>query len=92
MRCRWVWTLVLMAAALLSFASWGGRAQGPARRTWEYKVVVEQYGAQPATLSEQRMNQLGAEGWELVDTRVVTIQQAGGGAQYRTDYHFKRVR
>lgn len=89
---RSLWVLGLAIVALLSFASWGGRAQGPQRKTWEYKVMVEQYGAQPAKLSEQRINQLGAEGWELVDTRVVTIQQAGGGTQYRTDYHFKRAR
>ena len=54
-------------------------------------MVVEQYGAQPATLGEQQMNKLGAEGWELVDTRVVPFQHAGA-TQYRTDYHFKRAR
>ena len=54
--------------------------------------MVEQFGATPPTLSEQRMNQLGAEGWELGDTRVVTIQKPSGGADYRNDYHFKRAR
>jgi hypothetical protein len=91
MKSRSLWAVGLVFVALLSFGNWGGKAQTPQRKTWEYKVVVEQYGATPPTLSEQRMNQLGAEGWELVDTRVVTVQQAGG-AQYRTDYHFKRVR
>jgi hypothetical protein len=93
MRYRALLVVILVAAASLSFASWGGRAQGPQRKTWEYKVVVEQYGAQPASLGEQQMNKLGAEGWELVDTRVVPFQlQQGGSTQYRTDYHFKRVR
>ena len=91
MRFKSLLALCLLAVALLSFASWGGKAQGPAWKHWEYKVVVEQYGAQPATLSEQQMNKLGAEGWELVDTRVVPFQHAGG-TQYRTDYHFKRAR
>jgi hypothetical protein len=91
MRYKWLWTLGLVAVALLSFASWGGRAQGPQRKTWEYKVVTEQYGAQPPTMGEQHMNRLGAEGWELVDTRVVVFPQ-GGSTQYRTDYHFKRAR
>lgn len=91
MRHRALWVLGLVVIAVLSFASWGGRAQGPQRKTWEYKVVVEQYGAQPATMSEQQMNKLGAEGWELVDTRVVPFQY-GGATQYRTDYHFKRAR
>ena len=85
--------VISLVVTLLSFASLGGRAQGPQRKTWEYKVVVEQYGAQPATLSEQQMNKLGAEGWELVDTRVVPFQlQQGGSAQYRTDYHFTRAK
>lgn len=91
MRNRSLWVLGLVVIAVLSFASWGGRAQGPQRKTWEYKMVVEQYGAQPATLGEQQMNKLGAEGWELVDTRVVPFQH-GGVTQYRTDYHFKRAR
>jgi len=91
MRYRVLWALSLVIVALLSFASWGGRAQGPQRTIWEYKVVVEQYGAQPATLAEQHMNRLGAEGWELVDTRAVALQQ-GGSTQYRTDHHFKRAR
>ena len=92
MRSKALWVVSLVAVALLSFASSGGRAQGgPQRKTWEYKVVVEQYGAQPATMGEQHLNKLGAEGWELVDTRVVPSQQ-GGGTQYRTDYHFKRAR
>ena len=91
MRNRSLWAVGLVLVALLTFAGWGGKAQTSQRKTWEYKVVVEQFGATPPTLSEQRMNQLGAEGWELVDTRVVTMQQ-GGGTQYRTDYHFKRAR
>lgn len=92
MRHKPLWATGLVLAALLTFSGWGGKAQSPARRTWEYKVVVEQFGATPPSLSEQRMNQLGAEGWELVDTRVVTIHQSAGGTQYRTDYHFKRAR
>jgi hypothetical protein len=61
------------------------------RPVWEYKVVTEQYGAPPPSLSEQQMNRLGAEGWELVDTRVVTFQQ-DGTTRHRTDYHFKRAK
>ena len=91
MKSKSLWAVGLLIVALLSFGNWGGKAQTHQRKTWEYKVVVEQYGAQPATLSEQRLNELGAEGWELVDTRVVPSQH-GGATLDRTDYHFKRVR
>ena len=72
-----MWAAGLVIVALLSFGNWGGKAQTPQRKTWEYNVVVEQYGAQPATLAEQRMNELGAEGWELVDARVVESRRGG---------------
>jgi hypothetical protein len=32
---------------------------------------------QSATISEQHMNKLSAEGWKLVDTRDVPFQQGG---------------
>jgi hypothetical protein len=91
MRYRSLWVLVAVAVALLSFANWGGRAQVSARKNWEYKVVVAQYGASPASLSEEDLNKLGAEGWELVETRSLEFPRGAGG-QYRTDYYFKRLR
>ena len=72
-------------------AGWGGRAQGPARKTWEYKVVTAHYGAQPASINEQELNRLGAEGWELVETRSMALPQ-GSATLHRTDYFFKRLR
>ena len=93
MRFKSLWVVSLLLAALLFAANWGSRAQVPARRTWEYKVVVAQYGAQPASISEQDLNRLGVEGWELVGTRVVESSRAGArDMEYRTDYYFKRVR
>jgi hypothetical protein len=62
-----------------------------ARKTWEYKVVTAQYGAALASLSEQELNGLGAEGWELVETRSLH-SPAGEVTQNRTDYFFKRLR
>ena len=72
-------------------AGWGSRAQVPARKTWEYKVVTAQYGAVPASISEQDLNRLGVEGWELVGTRSIPSPQDKSG-QHRTDYYFKRLR
>ena len=81
---------VLLAAVLFA-SNWGGRAQVPARKTWEYRMVTAQYGAVPASLSEQELNRLGSEGWELVDTR--SLQSKSGEVTLnRTDYFFKRLR
>ncbi|HYO99331.1 MAG TPA: DUF4177 domain-containing protein [Pyrinomonadaceae bacterium] len=91
MRYRILWVASLLLVAVLFAANWGSRAQVPARKSWEYKVVVTQYGAQPASMSEQDLNKLGAEGWELVETRVVESTRARD-REYRTDYFFKRVR
>ena len=92
MRFKSLWVVSLLLVAVLFAANWGSRAQVQGRRTWEYKVVVAQYGAQPASISEQDLNRLGAEGWELVETRVVESTMRAGAREYRTDYYFKRVR
>lgn len=91
MRYRSLWVAGLLLVAVLFAANWGGRAQVSVRKTWEYKVVVTQYGAQPASMSEKDLNRLGAEGWELVETRVVESTKVGD-REYRTDYFFKRAR
>lgn len=91
MRFKSLLLVVLLAGALLFASNMGGRAQVPVRKTWEYKVVTAQYGAVPASLGEGELNRLGAEGWELVDTRSLHFK-AGEVTQDRTDYFFKRLR
>ena len=91
MRFKSLWVIGLLLGAVLFAANWGGRAQVPVRKTWEYKAVTAQYGALPPTVSEQELNRLGAEGWELVESHQVVYPQ-GGTTQHRTDYYFKRVR
>ncbi|HYG79863.1 MAG TPA: DUF4177 domain-containing protein [Pyrinomonadaceae bacterium] len=91
MRFKSVGAFVLLLAAVSFASNWGGRAQVPARKTWEYKAVTAQYGAVPASLGEEEMNRLGAEGWELVDTRSLHFK-VGEVTQNRTDYFFKRLR
>lgn len=46
-----------------------------ARVQWEYKIETD--------INERRMNQLGAQGWELVGFQEITRQS-------RTNYIFKR--
>ena len=91
MRFKAMGVVGLLLAAVLFASNWGGRAQVPARKTWEYRMVTAQYGAVPASLSEQELNRLGAEGWELVDTRSLH-SKAGEATESRTDYFFKRLR
>lgn len=83
----------LVIAALV--AGWGARAQGPALKTWEYKVVTKQHlsvsASAPASLSERELNKLGDDGWELVETRSFSAPQ-GGLVNHQTDYFFKRLR
>lgn len=91
MRFKSIGAVVLLLAAVLFASNWGGRTQVPARKTWEYRMVTAQYGAVPASLNEQELNSLGAEGWELVDTHSLH-SGAGEMIQNRTDYFFKRLR
>ncbi len=52
--------LVIVTIALLGLVGWSGYAQkkSSGRVAWEYKEVI--------SLSEQQVNALGAEGWEMV--------------------------
>jgi hypothetical protein len=72
----------LLIIALLCIFGWAGQAQRQqsTRVVWEYKFVVN-------TLDEQRLNELGAQGWELVqfDPGV-----RGGGGATNESYIFKR--
>jgi hypothetical protein len=58
--------------ALLCFFAWTGYGQGqkagPARQTWEYRVIETPYVESYTSAGEvqQLLNQGGAEGWELI--------------------------
>jgi hypothetical protein len=71
--------LFLIMLVLLALVSWTTRAQGqssnPARQAWQYKIIDDQ-----ANMT-QVMNQLGADGWELV-----TISPS------HNTYVFKRIK
>jgi hypothetical protein len=60
--------LSLVMVVLLALVAWTTRAQGQsgnlARQAWEYKIIDDQ-----ANMT-QVMNQLGADGWELVTISV----------------------
>ena len=54
--------LFLLVVALLCAFGWSGNAQRRSAKptTWEYKALRDQ------DLSDQTLNELGAQGWELV--------------------------
>ena len=54
--------------------------------TWEYKVV---YVPGVRNMSEQTMNNLGAQGWELVTFQAINNE---GGTIGAGNYFFKRAR
>ena len=61
--------LPLLVVALLFLVVWTGYGQGqrlnagPARETWEYDILYNGAGINPAF--QQQLNQRGAQGWEL---------------------------
>jgi hypothetical protein len=59
--------LTLAFVILLCVAGWTGYGQGhnSARPAWEYKTV---WAAQQGFRDPESLNELGAQGWELVST------------------------
>ena len=54
--------LSLIMLVLLALVAWTaqGQSSNPARQAWQYKIIDDQANV------TQVMNQLGADGWELV--------------------------
>lgn len=67
---------LLILACLFGFAFQSRPAQ-----KWEYKV--EYHG----TISEKKLNELGAEGWELASTEI----SIKNGDSNITSFYFKRL-
>jgi hypothetical protein len=61
--------------ALLVLAGWSGYAQpqNAAKTQWDYLVVQ---GVE-ITIREQRLNELGAQGWELVSVTFTCLSNLG---------------
>jgi hypothetical protein len=81
MRDKRYWGLVLVVAvALLCLVGWVQLGQTSSRTAWEYKYV----GQGDNMMAEKQLNELGAQGWELVG--IVPREQQGtvydGGIYY----------
>lgn len=84
-----IWLIVISAALLFGLVGWtsfGQRPQRAPQTTWEYKVV---YVPGIRNASEKAMNELGAQGWELVAFQAINNE---GGTIGAGNYFFKRAR
>jgi len=86
MRTR-IWLVMMVAAVLFGLIGWTGFGQKAQRSTtWEYKVV---YVPGARNLSEEAMNKMGAQGWELITFQPINNE---GGTIGAGNYFFKRAR
>lgn len=71
----------VLIALILAVAGW--TQTKPAHAQWEYKTA--EFALNSST--EQKLNELGAQGWELVSTQARSFS---GGTGNQIIYHFKR--
>lgn len=83
MRLKNLLLLVLAAAALLVVIGWTAQGRGPSRLAWEYqieRVLVSQ--------ESERLNELGAQGWELVGVPAGDSVETRDGREYHYRYYY----
>ena len=82
------WFLLIAAIILFGLVGWTGfgQRQRTPQQTWEYKVI---YVPGARNLSEKAMNEMGAQGWELVTFQAINNEGVTIGAG---NYFFKRAR
>jgi hypothetical protein len=84
MRSRAYWIAILMAIVFLSLFGWSMRGQGSSKTVWEYKYVK----VGDNNLAEKQLNELGAQGWELV----TVVPRMSEGINYDGGvYYLKRA-
>lgn len=84
-----VWFTGIVAAVVFGLVGWTGygqKQQRAPRTIWEYKVL---YVPGVRNMSEQTMNEHGAQGWELVTYQAINNE---GGTIGAGNYFFKRAR
>jgi hypothetical protein len=82
----WVAVVALVLFGLVGWTGYGQRPQRAAQTTWGYRVV---YVPGVRNMSEKAMNELGAQGWELVTFQAINNE---GGTIGAGNYFFKRAR
>lgn len=85
-KIRLIAVVAIVAFGLVGWTGYGQRPQRVAQTIWEYKVL---YVPGVRTMSEKAMNDLGAQGWELVTYQAINNE---GGTIGAGNYFFKRAR
>ena len=82
------WFLLIAAIILFGLVGWTGfgQRQRTPQQTWEYKVI---YVPGARNMSEKAMNEMGAQGWELITFQAINNEGVTIGAG---NYFFKRAR
>ena len=71
---------------LIGLTGYGQKQQRAPQANWEYKVL---YVPGVRSMSEEAMNKLGSQGWELVTYQAINNE---GGTIGAGNYFFKRAR
>ena len=74
----WALTMCLLAMVTIYEIRPNSQAQGLTKMTWEYKVIT----VKATELVERPLNQLGSEGWELVQVLQHGEDPGGTGGRY----------
>lgn len=84
-----IWLVAIVAVVLFGLVGWTGfgqRTQRAAQAAWEYRVVRVW---DPRPLPEAVLNDMGAQGWELIIFQPINKEGTTSGAG---SYLFKRAR
>ena len=84
------WSLLVAVVVLFCLGGWASSAQSEnapsnssSRVVWEYKTIIGN-----RALREDQLNELGAQGWELV---MFDDGERGNGS-FKGTYYFKRAK
>lgn len=74
MKIKTQWLLVVIVTVFLCWIGWRTQAQNSAKDSWEYLVIYTVDNVK-GNSSNINLNELGAQGWELVTSG--TVEQKG---------------
>ena len=73
---KWYWVIAFFVVIGLSAASCGGSGGGVGNAKWEYKVFDHNAGGSRSEELNEKLNELGTQGWELVSCSLQTGQHS----------------